>query len=57
MIQWKPLILDDTAARLALLDKRWSAMHEVEGSNPGQTNTQGLKITIKETVQLLQWHL
>ena len=57
MIQWKPLILDDTAARLALLDKRWSAMHEVEGSNPGQTNTQGRKITIKETVLLLQWHL
>ena len=57
MLQWKPLILDDTVARLAQLDKRRYAKQEVEGSNPGQTNTRGLKITIKETVLLLQWHL
>ena len=52
-LQRKPLILDDTAARLAQLDKRRYAKQEVEGSSPGQTNTQGLKIT-KETVLLLQ---
>ena len=52
-LQRKPLILDDTAARL---DKRRFAKQEVEGSNPGQTNTRGLKIT-KETLLLLQWHL
>ena len=57
MLQWKPLILDDTVARLAQLDKRRYAKQEVEGSNPGQTNTRGLKITIKKTVLLLQWHL
>ena len=57
MLQWKPLILDDIVARLAQLDKRRYAKQEVEGSNPGQTNTRGLKITIKETVLLLQWHL
>ena len=50
MLQRKPVILDDTGARL---DKRRYAKQEVEGSNPGQTNTQGLKIT-KETVLLLQ---
>ena len=55
-LQRKPLILDDIAARLAQLDKRRYAKQEVEGSSPGQTNTQGLKIT-KETVLLLQWHL
>ena len=49
-LQRKPLILDDTAARL---DKRRFAKQEVEGSNPGQTNTRGLKIT-KETLLLLQ---
>ena len=57
MLQWKPLILDDTVARVAQLDKRRYAKQEVEGSNPGQTNTGGLKITIKETVLLLQWYL
>ena len=56
MSQWKPVILDDTAAQLAQLDKRRYAKQEVEGSCSGQTNTQGLKIT-KETVLLLQWHL
>ena len=56
-VQWKPLILDDTVAQLAQLDKRRYAKQEVEGSNPGQTNTGGLKITIKETVLLLQWYL
>ena len=55
-LQWKPVILDYTAARLAQLDKRRYAKQEVEGSNPGQTNTRGLKIT-KETLLLLQWHL
>ena len=57
MLQWKPLILDDIVARLAQLDKRRYAKQEVEGTNPGQTNTRGLKITIMETVLLLQWHL
>ena len=57
MLQWKPLILDHTVAQLAQLDKRRYAKQEVEGSNPGQTNTGGLKITIKETVLLLQWYL
>ena len=54
-LQWKPVILDYTAARLAQLDKRRYAKQEVDGSYPGQTNTRGLKIT-KETVLLLQWH-
>ena len=57
MLQWKPLILDHTVARLAQLDKRRYAKQAVEGSNPGQSNTRGFKITIKETVWLLQWHL
>ena len=57
MLQWKPLILDDIIARLAQLDKRRYAKQDVEGSNPGQSNTRGLKVTIKETVLLLQWHL
>ena len=58
MLQWKPLILDNIVARLAQLDKRRPyAKQEVEGSNPGQTNTRGLKVTIKKTVLLLQWHL
>ena len=56
MLQWKPLILDHTVARLAQLDKRRYAKQEVEGSNPGQSNTRGFKIT-KEIVWLLQWHL
>ena len=57
MLRWKPLILDHTVDRLAQLDKRRYAKQEVEGTNPGQTNTRGLKITIMETVLLLQWHL
>ena len=52
-LQCKPLFLDDTAARLANLDKHRHTKQVVEGSNSGQTNTQGLKIT-KETVLLLQ---
>ena len=52
-LQRKPLILNDTAARLAQSDKRWYAKQVVEGSNSGEINTQGLKIT-KETVLLLQ---
>ena len=57
MLQWKPLILDDTVARLAQLDKRRPyAKQAVEGWNPGQSNTRGFKIT-KEIVWLLQWHL
>ena len=52
-LQRKPLILDDTVVQLAQLDKRRYAKQEVEGSNPGQTTTQGLRIT-KETVLLLQ---
>ena len=32
-----------TAARLAQWDKRRPAEPEAVGSNPGQTNTQGLK--------------
>ena len=55
MLQWKPLILDHTVARLAQLDKRRYAKQEVEGSNPGQSNTRDFKI--KEIVWLLQWHL
>ena len=36
MLQWKPLILDHTVARLAQLDKRRPyAKPEVVGSNPG----------------------
>ena len=54
MLQKKPLILDDTVARLAQLDKRRPyAKQAVEGSNPGQSNTRGFKIT-KEIVWLLQ---
>ena len=56
MLQKKPLILDDTVARLAHLDKRRYAKQAVEGSNPGQSNTRGFEIT-KEIVWLLQWHL
>jgi len=51
MLQWKPLILGGTVVRLAQVDKRRYAKQEVEGSNPGQTNTRSLKIT-KETVLL-----
>ena len=53
IIQKKPLILDDTVARLTQLDKRRYAKQAVEGSNPGQSNTRGFKIT-KEIVWLLQ---
>ena len=34
---------DSTAARLAQLGERRSAEREVASSNPGRTNTQGLK--------------
>ena len=34
MVQWKPLILDDTVAQLAP-DKRRYAKQDVEGSNHG----------------------
>ena len=37
------------AAWLAHLGERWSGEREVTGSNPGRTNTQGLKITEKES--------
>ena len=43
----------DIAAHLAQLDKRRSAEREVAGSNPGQTNTQGLKITRENVLPLL----
>ena len=36
-----------TVAWLAQLGECWSAEQEVAGLNPGQTNTQGLKITEK----------
>ena len=42
-----------SAASLAQLDKRLSAEWEVAGSNPGQTNTQGLKITEERVLPLL----
>ena len=37
------------AAWLAQLGERRSGEREVTGSNPGRTNTQGLKITEKES--------
>ena len=37
-----------TASWLAQLIERQSAEREVSGSNPGRTNTQGLKITEDE---------
>ena len=43
MLQWKALILDDTAVRLPQLDKRQSAKHGAKDSNSGKTNTQVLK--------------
>ena len=43
----------DTAARPDQLDKRRCAEREVTGSNPGQTNTQGLKITEENVLPLL----
>ena len=43
MLQWKALILDDTAVRLPQLDKRRSAKQGAKDSNPGKTNTQVLK--------------
>ena len=40
------------AARLAQWDKCWSAEQEAIGSNPGRTNTQGLKITEEKVLPL-----
>ena len=39
-----------TATSLAQLGERRSAEREVTGSNPGQTNTQGLQITEKKVL-------
>ena len=39
-------------ARLAQLEKRRSAEREVLSSNPGRTNTQGLKITEEKVLSL-----
>ena len=41
-----------TAALLAQLGERRSAEQKVSGSNPGRTNTQGLKITEKKVPPL-----
>ena len=41
-----------TAARLAQLGERRSAEREVVSSNPGRTNTQGLKITEEKVLSL-----
>ena len=41
-----------TAARLAQLGERRSAEREVASSNPGRTNTQGLKITEEKVLSL-----
>ena len=41
-----------TAALLAQLGERRSAEREVAGSDPGRTNTQGLKITEKKVLPL-----
>ena len=43
---------DHTAARLAQWDKRRPAEREAVGSNPGRTNTQGLKITEEKVLPL-----
>ena len=40
------------AARLAQLGERRSAEREVVSSNPGRTNTQGLKITEEKVLSL-----
>ena len=52
----KDLQVPLTAAWFAQLGECQSAEWEVTGSNPGQTNTQGLKIT-EEKVLTLEWHL
>ena len=53
---WKPLYQalnrDRTAARLAQLGERRSAEREAVVSNPGGTNTQGLKITEEKVLPL-----
>ena len=36
-----------TASQLAQWIERWTVVQEVEGSSPGRTNTQGLKIIEK----------
>ena len=41
-----------TAARLAQLGERRSAEREVVSSNPGRTNTQGLKIAEEKVLSL-----
>ena len=41
-----------TAAWLAQLGERRSAEREVVSSNPGRTNTQGLKITEEKVLSL-----
>ena len=48
------MIIIITAAWLAQLGEHRSAECEVGSSNPGQTNTQALKIT-EEKVLPLQW--
>ena len=42
-----------TVPRLAQLEKRRSAERYVAGSNPGRTNTQGLKINEENVLPLL----
>ena len=49
---WEQLCYLLTAAWLAQLGERRSAEREVVGSNPGQTNTQGLKITEEKVLPL-----
>ena len=44
--------LSSQFAWLAQLGERWSAERQVAGSNPGRTNTQGLKITEKKVLPL-----
>ena len=41
-----------TAARLAQLVEHRTFVREVVGSNPGRTNTQGLKITEEKVLPL-----
>ena len=41
------------AAWLAQLGECWSAGREITGSNPGQTNPWGLKMTEKKSVAFL----
>ena len=44
--------INETAAWLVQLGERRSARPEVEGSNPGRTNTQGFEITEKKVLPL-----